>query len=515
MGHKVALLSVSDKQGIAEFAKGLVDLGFEILSTGGTARCLVEAGVPVTPVAEFTGAPEMMNGRVKTLHPKIHGGILGDRDVHSEDAEANGVRWIDLVAVNLYPFESTAQKDIDLATAIETIDIGGPTMVRASAKNHKFVTIVVDPVDYENVLEAMSNGHLDQGMRARLALKAFQHTGRYDSIIADWLEKNAGVESVPKERAIGLKHQQALRYGENPHQEAAFYADWETGGRSLAEITQHQGKELSFNNLGDLDGALRTVFEYNAPAVAIIKHMNPAGCATAETPVVAFERALQGDPVSAFGGIVVFNRPVGVNEVRALKQSKTFFEILAAPGFTSDALERLQTRKKLRVLELPADWSSRSPKGMDARRVQGGWLLQNWDVGADMDWRVVTERVPSEEETRALEFAWKACRNVKSNAIVLARGLADGAMLNGVGAGQMSRVDSVKIAVRKATSEIQGCVLASDAFFPFPDGVEEAARAGVTAVIQPGGSIRDDEVIEAANKAGLAMVMTGCRHFRH
>jgi phosphoribosylaminoimidazolecarboxamide formyltransferase/IMP cyclohydrolase len=515
MGQKVALLSVSNKSGIAEFGKGLVELGFQILSTGGTAKCLRDAGVPVTPVSDFTGAPEMMNGRVKTLHPKIHGGILGDRDVHQDDADANGVEWISLVAVNLYPFEETAQKDIDLATAVETIDIGGPTMVRASAKNHKYVTVVVDPEDYQPVLEQMQSGDGGLPLRSRLAVKAFEHTARYDSIISDWLSHNAGFTDHPVEKGLGLKRKQILRYGENPHQDAVFYADWQRGGRSLGDIIQHQGKALSFNNLGDLDGALRTVFEYTQPAVAIIKHMNPAGCATAETPVTAFKKALAGDPVSAFGGIVVFNRPVDIDEVRALKQSKTFFEIVAAPGFSELALERLQTRQKLRVLELPANWSEMQPLGMDARRVQGGWLFQDWDVNAEMGWEVVTERSPTETEAMALDFAWKACRNVKSNAIVLAKCDSEGAMLNGVGAGQMSRVDSVRIAVNKATSAVAGSVLASDAFFPFPDGIEVAAAAGVTAVIQPGGSIRDDVVIEAANKAGIAMVVTGCRHFRH
>ena len=308
MGQKVALVSVSDKRGVAEFGQGLVDAGYMILSTGGTARCLQDAGVPVTLVSSFTGAPEMMNGRVKTLHPLIHGGILGDRDIHQADADANGVQWIDLVAVNLYPFEQTIQKDIDLSTAVETIDIGGPTMVRAAAKNHKHVTVVVDPNDYQPVLDALTSGTQVQALRTRLAVKAFEHTARYDSIISGWLAADAGFTDFPNEKSVGLKRQQVLRYGENPHQQAVFYADWERGGRSLAEIKQHQGKELSFNNLGDLDGALRTVFEYTAPAVAIIKHMNPAGCATAETPAKAFERALAGDPVSAFGGIVVFNR---------------------------------------------------------------------------------------------------------------------------------------------------------------------------------------------------------------
>jgi phosphoribosylaminoimidazolecarboxamide formyltransferase/IMP cyclohydrolase len=515
MGQKVALLSVSNKKGLAEFAVGLVEIGYRLLSTGGTARCLREAGVEVDSVSDFTGAPEMMNGRVKTLHPKIHGGILGDRVKHQTDASLNGVEWIDLVVVNLYPFEQTILNEVGLETAVETIDIGGPTMVRAAAKNHAHVAVVVDPSDYLGVLQALREEALDQTLRTRLAVKAFQHTARYDAIISGWLSDHADLDGFPQEQSVGLALKQRLRYGENPHQKAVFYADWQAGGRSLADIVQHQGKELSFNNLGDLDGALRTVFEFSAPAVAIIKHMNPAGCATAETPVEAFKRALLGDPVSAFGGVVVFNRSVGVDEVRAIKESKTFFEIVAAPGFSELALERLKTRKKLRVLELPTDWADRAPNGMDARRVQGGWLFQEWDVAAEMAYTVATDRAPTDEEVRALAFAWKACRNVKSNAIVFARGLTDGAMLNGVGAGQMSRVDSVRIAVSKATADIAGCVMASDAFFPFPDGVEVAAEAGITAIIQPGGSIRDEDVIAAANRAGMAMVMTGTRHFRH
>lgn len=512
---RYALLSVSDKTGIGDFGRGLVELGFEVLSTGGTARALMEAGVPVTPVSDHTGAPEIMNGRVKTLHPRIHGGILGDRDRHADEAASHDIPWIELVAVNLYPFEQTVTGgEVDLATAVERIDIGGPTMVRAAAKNHRHVTVVVDPSDYPRILTALREGQA-ASIRGELAVKAFRHTARYDAVISDWLGAEHGLTALPDEGGVAIRKVQELRYGENPHQHASFFADWRVQGRSLARAVQLQGKALSFNNLADLDGALRAVFEFDAPACAIIKHQNPAGAATGPDLPTAFTRALEGDPVSAFGGIVVFNRPVDGQTVRTLKLAKTFFEVVAAPGFDDLAKERLAPRKKLRVLELPADWAASRPPGTDARRVQGGWLFQAWDVGADMGWEVATERAPTEDEARALRFAWKACRGVKSNAIVLARAYGDGARLNGVGAGQMSRVDSVRLALSKATAETAGNVLASDAFFPFADGLNVAAAGGITAVIQPGGSIRDNEVIEAANAAGIAMVFTGVRHFRH
>jgi phosphoribosylaminoimidazolecarboxamide formyltransferase/IMP cyclohydrolase len=512
---RFALLSTSDKTGLDAFGRALVEAGYTLLSTGGTARALREAGLPVTAVSDHTGAPEIMNGRVKTLHPRIHGGILGDRDRHAAEAADQGIPWIDLVAVNLYPFEETVRGGADLATAVEKIDIGGPTMVRAAAKNHRYVTVVVDPADYPRVAEAIGTSGVDQALRSELAVKAFRHTARYDAVISDWLSRHSGEVGFPSETALGLRKVQEMRYGENPHQRAAFYADVEVSGRSLVRAKQHQGKHMSFNNFGDLDGALRAVFEYDEPACAIIKHMNPCGCAVAPDLVTAFQEALAGDPVSAFGGIVVFNRPVAPEVVRAVRMSRTFFEVLAAPGFEGDALERLKPREKLRVLELPPDWAESRPSGMDARRVQGGWLLQDWDLGLEMGWKVPTQRAPTEEEARGLRFAWAACRNVKSNSIVLARGFSGGVALNGVGAGQMSRVDSVKLAISKATREVAGSVLASDAFFPFPDGVQAAAEAGVTAVVQPGGSIRDEEVIAAADEANMAMVFTGARHFRH
>ena len=509
-----ALLSVSDKTGLAPFARQLVELGYTLLSTGGTARVLREAGLTVTDVSAHTGHPEIMGGREKTLHPRVHGGILADRSRHVEEAAQHDIPLIDVVVVNLYPFEAVTSRGAERAEAVETIDIGGPTMVRAAAKNHAAVTIVVDPADYERVAADLAAGSTD-GMRRELARKAFRHTARYDAVIADWLATADGDDSLPEESSIGLRKLQSCRYGENPHQRAAFYADGAVRGRSLARAVQKQGKELSFNNLADLDGALRAVFDQEAPAAVVVKHMNPCGLATAETLPTAFREALAGDPVSAFGGILAFNRPVDGETVKAVRQSRTFFEVLAAPGFTDEALEKLAPREKLRVLELPADWAASRPPGFDTRRVQGGWLVQDWDLGAPVTWSVVSERAPTDEEERALRFAWAACRHVKSNAIVLARGTAEGAALNGVGAGQMSRVDSVRLAVQKATSPVAGSVLASDAFFPFADGVVAALEAGVTAIVQPGGSIRDEEVIAAVNAAGATMVTTGVRHFRH
>ena len=513
--QKYALVSTWDKTGIVEFGKVLCGAGYTLLSTGGTARVLEAGGLEVTRVSDHTGAPELCEGRVKTLHPRIHAGILGDRRRHADEVAAQDIPWIDIVVCNLYPFEEATRGDVSLDTALEHIDIGGPTMVRAAAKNHRDVLVVVDPGDYPRVGDAMRTGEVDEAMRRALAVRAFRHVSRYDSVVSTWLARGTDVQDFPEEWTVGLRRKQGLRYGENPHQRATFYADSGAGGRSLARATQHQGKELSFNNLADLDGALRAVFSFPGPAAVVVKHMNPCGAATAGTLPDAFRRALAGDPVSAYGGIVAFNRKVDADTIEAVKASKTFFEVLAAPGFSPEALTLLEPRKKLRVLELPDDWGVTSPPGMDARRVQGGWLFQDWDLDPPFEERVVTQRQPTEEEWLALRFAWRACRSVKSNAIVLARGDEEGACLNGVGAGQMSRVDAVKLAISKATTDVTGNVLASDAFFPFPDGVEAAIEAGVRAVIQPGGSIRDASVIEVADAAGLAMVCTGVRHFRH
>jgi phosphoribosylaminoimidazolecarboxamide formyltransferase/IMP cyclohydrolase len=509
-----ALLSVSDKTGIEDLARGLVEMGWDLLSTGGTKARIEAAGIPVTQVADYTGAAEVFGGRVKTLHPKIHGGILGRRGQDDAEAKTHGIEWIDLVAVNLYPFESTVSKGASLGEAVENIDIGGPTMIRSAAKNHATVAVICDPKDYAPVLEKLKTNSLDATTRAELAAKAFGHTALYDGMISGWLSGHFGMEL--EERALPLRRVQSLRYGENPHQKATFYAEVGGGGRSLARAETLQGKALSFNNLAELDGALRAVFEYKEPAAVVVKHMNPCGAATHVDGVsAAFKLALSADPVSAYGGILAFNRPLEAEDVRNVFRARTFFEALVAPGFSDEARLILAKRAKLRVLELPADWADSVPATTDARRVQGGWLLQDWDLGLDFEWTVATERQPTEVEAETMRFAWAACRNVKSNAIVLARGEEGGFVLNGVGAGQMSRVDSVRISITKATRAVKGSVLASDAFFPFADGVEEAAAAGVSAIIQPGGSIRDEEVIQAANAAGIAMVFTGVRHFRH
>ena len=512
---KYALVSTWDKEGVGPFAKRLHEAGYTLLSTGGTSRALKAEGLPVLSVAEHTGSGELCDGRVKTLHPRVHAGILGDRETHAQEVADAGIPWIDIVVCNLYPFEQVTRQNVELATAVETIDIGGPTMVRAAAKNHRDVVVVVDPSDYERVAQAVESGDVPYEMRRELAVRAFRHVSRYDTVVAAWLADGSEAPVHPVEQAVGMRRVQELRYGENPHQSAAFFADADMRGRNLARAIVHQGKALSFNNLADLDGAVRAVFAFSNPAAVVVKHMNPCGAATAETLPDAFRSALRGDPVSAYGGIVAFNRVVDEHTVRAFRQAKTFFEVLAAPGFTEEALERLKGRPKLRVLELPSDWATTRPPGMDARRVQGGWLLQDWDLGAPMEERVVTDREPTADEWAALRFAWGACASVKSNAIVLARSHEEGACLNGVGAGQMSRVDAVELAIKKATLPLPGSVLASDAFFPFADGIQAAVEAGVSAVIQPGGSIRDEEVIAAANAAGMAMVMTGVRHFRH
>ncbi len=515
---RLALLSVSDKKGLVPFAQGLVERGFTLLSTGGTAKALLAAGLPVTKVSEHTGAPEIFDGRVKTLHPKIHGGILGRRGPDDAVAAEQGIGFIDVVAVNLYPFEATVAGGASLPEAIEQIDIGGPAMVRAAAKNHASVYVVVDPADYDSVLAVLSaTGDTAEapGVRGRLAVKAYRHTATYDAVVSTWLAARLDPQGEPAELAIPIRRVQAMRYGENPHQSAAFYATPGEGGRSLARATQLQGKELSFNNLADLDATLRIVFEFDEPAVVIVKHMNPCGSAVHPDGVVkAYALALSADPVSAYGGILAFNRAMGAAEAQAVIDSKVFYEVIAAPGVDDAARALLAAKKNLRVMELPADWAASRPAGQDARRVQGGWLLQDWDIGHETAWTDAL-RPPTADEARALRFAWAICRNVKSNAIVLAT-IADGGIVqNGVGAGQMSRVDSCKLAVSKALRPTAGSVLASDAFFPFADGVEVAVAAGITAIVQPGGSIRDEEVLATARTAGMAMSMTGARHFRH
>jgi phosphoribosylaminoimidazolecarboxamide formyltransferase/IMP cyclohydrolase len=514
---------VFDKTGVVEFARQLAALGIELVSTGGTAKLLREAGVRVRDVAELTGWPEMLGGRVKTLHPKVHGGILYRRS-NAEDrkqAAEHGLAPIDLVVVNLYPFEATAARaDLTPEELIENIDIGGPTMVRSAAKNFESVAVVTDPADYARVAEELRGSReLSLGTRLELARKAFAATARYDGMIATELERLSAAEKIslgprpglPERLHLALARQQTMRYGENPHQKAALYIPAGKPASGLAAARQLQGKELSYNNLVDLDAAWALVQEFARPAVAIIKHTNPCGIAEQERLVDAYLKALECDPVSAFGGVLAFNRPL--DAATAEEVAKLFVECTIAPGYAPAALEKLASKKNLRLMEIAGDGEA---EALRFKPIYGGVLVQDADrhVLAESELKRVTERAPTAEELRALLFAWKVCKHVKSNAIVFAR---EGQTL-GVGAGQMSRVDSVKIAVMKAQTakvSLAGSVVASDAFFPFPDGVEEAAKAGATAVIQPGGSVRDNEVIAAANRLGMAMVFTGVRHFRH
>ena len=523
MAVQRALISVFDKTGIGEFAKRLAALRIEILSTGGTSKLLREAGVAVRDVSDFTGWPEMLGGRVKTLHPKVHGGLLYRRK-HPEDqkqAAKHGIAPIDLVVVNLYPFETTAAKaDLTAEELIENIDIGGPTMLRSAAKNFESVTVVCDPADYDRVaseLEAARETSLPT--RLDLARKVFAVTSAYDGMITTELERvsatSANVELtakpvLPERVHIALRRQQELRYGENPHQAAALYVPAGRAPEGLAAAKQLQGKELSYNNFVDLEAARSLAAEFRNPAAVIIKHNNPCGTAEQETLRDAYLKAYAGDPVSAFGGVLAFNRVV--DAATAEEVAKLFVECIAAPGFDERAKSIFAAKKNLRLLELPAN-GLEPERELQLKRIFGGMLVQQPDLGEiqDTELRTVTKRVPTAEEMHTMRFAWKVSKHVKSNAIVFAR---DSATL-GVGAGQMSRVDSVKIAVMKAQTSLQGTVVASDAFFPFPDGVEEAAKAGATAVIQPGGSVRDNDVIAAADRLGLAMVFTGMRHFLH
>lgn len=513
-----ALISVSEKIGVAEFAQGLAALGVEILSTGGTAKLLHEKGVKVLDVAKVTGFPEMLDGRVKTLHPRIHGGILAVRSnpEHEKQLQEHRIGTIDLVAVNLYPFEKAAAKPgAEMEELIENIDIGGPSMIRSAAKNFDDVAVLVDPADYSTVLdEARKNsGALSHETRARLARKAFARTAAYDAAIASELEKRAGDGSLPTNLRMSFPKIMDLRYGENPHQQAALYRNPAEMGHGLASARQIQGKELSFNNLIDLEAAWQLVAEFSEPATVIIKHTNPCGVATAATVRESYQRALAVDPVSAFGSVIAFNR--SVDAATAEELATLFVEAVAAPGYETEALDLLGRKKNLRLMEMP-EAPSQTPQSMQLKSISGGLLVQTPDPpGIDSrEWKCVTERQPTEAEHKALLFAWRVVKHVKSNAIVYAR---DG-VLEGVGAGQMSRVDSVRLGARKARElnhDLKGTVLASDAFFPFSDGIEEAAQAGATAIVQPGGSMRDAEVIAAANRLGLSMLLTGKRHFRH
>ena len=511
-----ALISVSDKTGILELASGLVSLEVELLSTGGTAKLLREKGLKVRDVSDLTGFPEMLDGRVKTLHPKVHGGLLAIRSnpQHQAQVKEHGIEFIDMVVVNLYPFEKTAMKPgVTLEELIENIDIGGPSMLRSAAKNFEDVTVLVDAADYPGVLEELqrNGGSVSRETRARLARKAFATTAAYDSAISTTLQKMANGE-FPETLHLNYRKVMDLRYGENPHQKAALYRNPTAAGRGLAAAPQLQGKELSYNNLVDLEAAWRLVQEFEEPTTVIIKHTNPCGVATGATLVESYQRALEVDPVSAFGSVIAFNR--AVNGPTAEELSKLFVEAVVAPGFEAPALERLAGKKNLRLLDMSA--TAGDDFGLQLKAVGGGLLVQTPDSLPAQPhlWKCVTERQPSPEEMEAMIFAWRVVKHVKSNAIVYARA----GVLVGVGAGQMSRVDSVKLGATKARDlkhALEGTVLASDAFFPFPDGVEEAARAGVTAIVQPGGSVRDNEVIAAANQHGMAMVLTGVRHFSH
>ncbi len=511
-----ALLSVSDKRGIVELARGLRELEVEIVSTGGTARELSEAGVEVRSIEDFTGFPEIMDGRVKTLHPRLYAGLLARRDVagHLDAAADQGIEQVDLVCVNLYPFEQTvARGDAGEDEVIENIDIGGPTMIRAAAKNSDFAAVLTDPADYEGVLAELadSDGRLSLQTRRRLAARAFATTARYDAAISAWFARDQ--DGLPDAFAEAFEKVTDLRYGENPHQRAAFYARVGAPTHLLAGVEQLHGKELSFNNLLDLASARELVEEFDTPACAIVKHNNPCGCAIGQTVQQAYERAFACDPQSAYGGVIAVNRRV--DAACAEQLGKQFIEVLLAPGYEPDALELLQEKKNVRLLEL-AHWPAptREPEG---KPVLGGRLVQDRDAVEETreQMQVISSRQPSEQEWTDMLFAWTVCRHVRSNAIVLAR---DGATI-GIGAGQMSRVDAVRIAVEKAQDAqpalLAGAALASDAFFPFADGPELAIGAGIAAIIQPGGSVRDEDVVAAIDAAGATMVATGTRHFRH
>ena len=514
-----ALISVSDKSGIVEFAGQLHNAGVEILSTGGTAKLLSDNGIAVIEVSDYTGFPEMMAGRVKTLHPKVHGGILGRRGSDDAVMQEHGIPPIDMVVVNLYPFEQTvANPDCDLATAIENIDIGGPTLIRAAAKNHAAVTVLVDNADYAKVLEEMaaSQGEVSAATRFRLAVKTFEHTARYDGAIANYLgtlTDDGEKEAFPHTLSMQYKKVQSMRYGENPHQGAAFYVEHNTAEASVATAAQLQGKALSYNNVADTDAALECVKQFDeGPACVIVKHANPCGVALGSSPLEAYDRAYSTDPESAFGGIIAFNQALDAETARAIID-RQFVEVIIAPEVNDAALALLVEKKNVRVLACGA-WPATAAERLDFKRVNGGLLVQEADLALYNETRVVTERAPGEAEMKDLLFTWRICKYVKSNAIIYGKD----AMTIGVGAGQMSRINSARIAGIKAGHaglEVKGSVMASDAFFPFRDGIDQAAEAGITAVIQPGGSMRDEETIAAANEHGMAMVFTGMRHFRH
>jgi phosphoribosylaminoimidazolecarboxamide formyltransferase / IMP cyclohydrolase len=510
-----ALFSVYDKTGLVPLAQGLQSLGWSLLATGGTLKALREAGLEVQEVADYTGAPECFDGRVKTLHPRIHGGLLFRRDesAHVADAQRLGIPPIDLVVVNLYPFEATiAKPGVSFGDCIEQIDIGGPSMVRSASKNHASVTVLTDPGQYEVFLGKLKAGIWDLEDRRACALAAFQRTAAYDAAISTWMAGHVGqaAEELPERLGIGLVSKQGLRYGENPHQPAAFYIQPGAKNEGIGACEQLQGKELSFNNLLDADGAARTVFQFAAPSCVIVKHNNPCGVGRGPHVLEAFLKAQAGDPVSAFGGIVAFNRPVGVEVAQAMVQS--FWEVVLAPSFSPEALEVFAAKKQLRLLQTPSTWPM-SANGLDVRSIAGGFLVQRPDDEfASVDqWQVKATGHGPKPVVEDLILAQTVAKAVKSNAIVLVK---EGGTV-GIGAGQMSRVDSVEIACRKAGDRARGAILGSDAFFPFADGLELAAKSGVTTFIEPGGSLRDKEVIEAAQRLGVWLFFTGMRHFRH
>ncbi|VGV80644.1 bifunctional phosphoribosylaminoimidazolecarboxamide formyltransferase/IMP cyclohydrolase [Streptococcus pyogenes] len=513
---KRALISVSDKSGIVDFAKELKNLGWDIISTGGTKVALDDAGVETIAIDDVTGFPEMMDGRVKTLHPNIHGGLLARRDAdsHLQAAKDNNIELIDLVVVNLYPFKETILRpDITYDLAVENIDIGGPSMLRSAAKNHASVTVVVDPADYATVLGELADaGQTTFETRQRLAAKVFRHTAAYDALIAEYFTTQVG-EAKPEKLTITYDLKQAMRYGENPQQDADFYQKALPTDYSIASAKQLNGKELSFNNIRDVDAAIRIIRDFkDRPTVVALKHMNPCGIGQADDIETAWDYAYEADPVSIFGGIVVLNREV--DAATAKKMHPIFLEIIIAPSYSEEALAILTNKKKnLRILELRFDAQAASEVEAEYTGVVGGLLVQNQDVVAEnpSDWQVVTDRQPTEQEATALEFAWKAIKYVKSNGIII----TNDHMTLGLGAGQTNRVGSVKIAIEQAKDHLDGAVLASDAFFPFADNIEEIAAAGIKAIIQPGGSVRDQDSIDAANKHGLTMIFTGVRHFRH
>ncbi|EAS74058.1 bifunctional phosphoribosylaminoimidazolecarboxamide formyltransferase/IMP cyclohydrolase [Vibrio alginolyticus 12G01] len=521
-----ALISVSDKTGIVEFAQALAERGVDILSTGGTARLLAEQGIAVTEVSDYTGFPEMMDGRVKTLHPKVHGGVLGRRGQDDDVMEKHGINPIDMVVVNLYPFaETVAKEGCTLADAVENIDIGGPTMVRSAAKNHKDVTIVVNAGDYGRVIAEMDANDKSLTLETRfdLAIAAFEHTAAYDGMIANYFgtmvpsygENKEGDEESKFPRTFNqqFEKKQDMRYGENSHQAAAFYVEANPQEASVSTALQIQGKALSYNNIADTDAALECVKEFNEPACVIVKHANPCGVALGKDILEAYNRAYQTDPTSAFGGIIAFNQELDAETATAIVE-RQFVEVIIAPSVSAEAIEVVAAKKNVRLLEC-GEWTTKTT-GFDVKRVNGGLLVQDRDQGmvSPDDLKVVSKRQPTEEELKDALFCWKVAKYVKSNAIVYSKG----DMTIGVGAGQMSRVYSAKIAGIKAADEglqVEGCVMASDAFFPFRDGIDAAAEAGIKCVIQPGGSMRDDEVIAAADEHGMAMIFTGMRHFRH